>query len=197
MYIPEHFEVTDREEIFSFIEVNAFGQLISLVDERFFSTHLPFLVSEDRSKLVCHLAKQNPQWETIDGQEVLVTFQGPHDYISPQWYRSPGVPTWNYQAVHVYGICEPFHDPGKLKNIVDTLTEKYEATFKNPWVPTYREQMLQAIVGVEIEITDIQCQYKLNQNRSKKDQINVTEQLDALGSKQLSQAMRNNESSQS
>ena len=34
-------------------------------------------------------------------------FSGPHAYVSPTWYRTPGtVPTWNYAAVHAYGMCE-------------------------------------------------------------------------------------------
>ncbi len=93
MYIPKHFEITDKDEIFSFVEANAFGQLISNVSGRFFSTHLPFLLSEDRSKIVGHMALQNPQHAEIDGQEVLITLEGAHDYISPSWYRGPGVPT--------------------------------------------------------------------------------------------------------
>ena len=103
MYIPKHFEVTDEDEIFAFIEENAFGQLISHVKGRLFSTHLPFLLSENRKKIVGHLAGKNPQQSELEGQEVLVSLEGPHDYISPAWYSSPGVPTWNYQAVHVYG----------------------------------------------------------------------------------------------
>lgn len=50
MYMPKHFEITDKEEIFSFIEANAFGQLISNVGGRLFSTHLPFLVSDELSQ---------------------------------------------------------------------------------------------------------------------------------------------------
>lgn len=192
MYIPKHFEVTDSEEIFSFIEANAFGQLISSVEGRLFSTHIPFLVSEDRCRLIGHVAKQNPQWESIDGQEVLVTLQGPHDYISPSWYASPGVPTWNYQAVHVYGKCKAFHDAKKLKSVVDTLTGKYESPFEKPWKPNYVETMLKGIVGLEIEITEIQCKYKLNQNRSEQDQAQVVRQLEEGGSSQLSQAMAGN-----
>ena len=42
MYIPKHFEVFDKDEIFSFVEANAFGQLISNVNGRLFSTDLPF-----------------------------------------------------------------------------------------------------------------------------------------------------------
>ena len=38
MYIPENFSVTDNDEIFAFIEANAFGQLISNVGGRRFST---------------------------------------------------------------------------------------------------------------------------------------------------------------
>ena len=50
MYIPRHFEIIDKDEIFAFIESNAFGQLVSSVEGRLFSTHMPFLLSGDRSK---------------------------------------------------------------------------------------------------------------------------------------------------
>ena len=57
----------------------------------------------DEQSLICHVAKSNSQWKDIEDQEVLVTFQGAHDYVSPSWYETAGVPTWNYQAVHIYG----------------------------------------------------------------------------------------------
>lgn len=96
MYIPKHFEITDVDEIFDFIADNSFGQIISNVGEKVFSSHIPFLISEDKTKIIGHLAKQNPQHIELDDQEVLVTLQGPHDYISPSWYVGSGVPTWNY-----------------------------------------------------------------------------------------------------
>ncbi len=43
-----------------------------------------------------------------------MTLQGPHDYISPSWYSSPGVRTWNYQPVHFYGKCSVFDDTAIL-----------------------------------------------------------------------------------
>jgi len=193
MYIPKHFEVTDQKEIFAFIKANAFGQFISNVKGRLFSTNIPFLLSDDHSKLTGHFAKQNPQWENLEDQEVLITFLGPHDYISPSWYKSPGVPTWNYQAVHVYGRCKTSHDPEKLKHIIHTLTEKYESTNKEPWKITYAASMLQKIVGLEIEITEIQCKYKLSQNRPKEDQELVSTQLKNHGNIQLSKAIKRNE----
>ncbi len=188
MYIPKHFEITGRDEIFSFIEENAFGQLISNVSGRHFSTHLPFLVSGDRTKVFAHLAKQNPQYTEIEGQEALITFEGPHDYISPSWYSEPGVPTWNYQAVHIYGQCKVFNDPEKLKKIIDCLTNKYESTFQNPWQPAYKATMLSAIVGIEIIISEIQCKYKLSQNRPVQDQKQIVQKLKNVGSNKLADA---------
>ncbi len=191
MYLPEHFKISDQDEIFSFLQANAFGQLISLQDNRLTSSHLPFLVATDRRHLQCHLARQNAQWQQLEGQQVLVTFQGPHDYISPSWYQNPGVPTWNYQALHVYGNCRVFDDAGDLAAIVDALSARYESGFESPWKPQYRDAMLKAIIGVEIEIDDIQCKYKLSQNRPAADQQGVIDQLDELGSESLAQAMRN------
>ncbi|MBL6999107.1 MAG: FMN-binding negative transcriptional regulator [Gammaproteobacteria bacterium] len=190
MHIPKHFIVTNQNEIQSFIESNAFGQLISNSGGRPVSTHIPFLLSDDKTRLLGHLARINPQLRDIEGQEVLVTLQGAHDYISPSWYAGSGVPTWNYQAVHIYGQCRVFNDPAKLKRVVDTLTDKYESGFSTPWQPEYNAAMLGAISGIEICISEIQCQYKLSQNRSAQDRTQVIQQLKANGSTQLAEAMQ-------
>lgn len=192
MHIPQDFQVTDTKEIHAFIESNAFGQLISHSEGRLFSTHIPFVLSDDTTRLVAHLARQNPQVRDIANQEVLVTLQGAHDYISPSWYTGFGVPTWNYQAVHVYGRCSVFNAPSALQEVVETLTKKYESTFSSPWQSVYNPSMLGAIVGIEIVISEIQCQYKLSQGRSKQDQEQVIEQLKESGSNQLAEAMHNN-----
>lgn len=189
MYIPKTFEITDPSVIFSFVRANAFGQLISTVEGRLFSTHVPFLVSSDNSMLLGHIAQRNPQALEIDQQEVLVTFQGAHDYISPSWYSSPGVPTWNYQAVHVYGNCKTFDETDRLKELVETLTVVYEAASPCPWAPDYNPRLLRAIVGIELKITDVQCKFKLSQNRSEQDRVQVIAQLKRKGSSELAEAM--------
>ncbi|WNO07950.1 FMN-binding negative transcriptional regulator [Teredinibacter sp. KSP-S5-2] len=190
MHIPKYFEITDKEEILSFVQANAFGQLISHVSGRIFSTHMPFLLSNDNTKMLGHLAGNNPQCNELDGQEVMITLEGPHDYISPSWYKSPGVPTWNYQAVHIYGRARIFTDLDRLQYVVDKLTEKYESLLTPPWQPEYNNAMLKAIVGVEISIDDIQCQYKLSQNRSAEDREQVIDRLCDLGSIKLAEAMK-------
>ena len=190
MYLPDHFKITEQEEIFSFLEANAFGQLISLHEGRLTSSHLPFLVSAEREKLYCHLARPNAQWQQLESQQVLITFQGPHDYISPSWYQSPGVPTWNYQALHIYGHCRVFDAADELADLVERLSEHFEAAFESPWQPRYRDAMLKAIVGVEIGIDEIQCKYKLSQNRPAADHPGVIDKLEESGAGPLVQAMR-------
>jgi transcriptional regulator len=99
------------------------------------------------------------------------------------------VPTWNYQAVHIYGMCQVFEEATKLKQIVEALTTKFESTFDKPWQPDYAASMLRGIVGIEVEINEIQCKYKLNQNRSLEDQLLVKKQMEKRGSDELALAM--------
>ena len=189
MYIPKHFEITDETEISKFIEANSFGQLLSLIDTEIVSTHIPFLFDAESRVLLAHMAKANPQWQQIQEQKVLVTLQGEHAYISPCWYESAGVPTWNYQAVHIRGIAESFTDPKKLKRMVDKLTEQNESGYPDPWQSDYAASMLRGIIGIEISITSIQCKFKLSQNRSVQDQSNVQEQLTDRGHETLAHGM--------
>ena len=189
MYIPKHFEITDETEISKFIEANSFGQLLSLIDTEIVSTHIPFLFDAESRVLLAHMAKANPQWQQIQEQKVLVTLQGEHAYISPCWYESAGVPTWNYQAVHIRGIAESFTDPKKLKRMVDKLTKQNESGYPDPWQSDYSTSMLRGIIGIEISITSIQSKFKLSQNRSVQDQSNVQEQLTNRGHETLAHGM--------
>lgn len=198
MYIPKHFAVTDQNVIVDFIRRNAFGQLVSIEQRkepgpgRPDSSYLPFLINDNCTSLTAHMARQNPQWQELHGQEVMITFLGPHAYVSPSWYKTPGVPTWNYQVVNVYGKLKCFSGNSKLAQTVNSLTEMYESTFAEPWQAEYSETMLRAIVGIEIEITELQAKFKMSQNRSTADQAEVIRQLREGGSEALAVAMEKN-----
>ncbi|HEY4345612.1 MAG TPA: FMN-binding negative transcriptional regulator, partial [Parvibaculum sp.] len=107
MYIPPHFAQPDDGASRALIAAHPFGTLISAGEGAPFATHLPFLIDERGGEafLTAHMARANPHWKFFDGvREALAIFQGPHGYISPNWYANPGrVPTWNYVAVHVTG----------------------------------------------------------------------------------------------
>ncbi len=186
MYRPKAFVISDTQQLHSFIEQYSFATLVSSVDGNPFATHLPFLFDPDTSEhgvLLGHMARANPHWQTFSaGQAVLVIFQGPHSYISPSWYETaPAVPTWNYAAVHVYGVPRIIEDSERLAVLVDRLTAVYEAGMPQPWpgdVPAdFKQKLLKAIVGFVIDITHIEGKFKLGQNRPLEDQEAVAQRL--------------------
>ncbi|MCY7294197.1 FMN-binding negative transcriptional regulator [Alteromonas sp. a30] len=193
MFIPAPFSVEDNATIADFLKYNSFGLLVSIIDGRPFATPLPFYYLENTQHLECHLAKANPQWKSITEQEILITIQGAHDYISPTWYENKGVPTWNYQMLHLYGKATVITDEQRLAKMVGTLSQKYEAgrqvSESEKWDGKYNEKMLKAIVGLDIEITEIQCKFKLSQNKSETDQTRVIAELKNANSPRLAKEM--------
>src|SRR5262245_17630111 len=130
MYIPAHFSVEDLDTLHDLIEREAFGILVSQVDGHAFATHLPLLLDRSASAngvLLGHVARANPHWSELAGQEALCIFNGPHAYISPTWYAAEKVvPTWNYVAVHAYGRVELVEESAALIEIIRKLTRTYE-----------------------------------------------------------------------
>lgn len=185
MYIPEHFKETNPERISTLIEGYPFGMLVTAPDGAPFVSHLPFLFERSagsQGKLLGHMARANPQWQHFaEGSEVLAVFQGPHAYVSPSWYSSPGVPTWNYAVVHLRGKPRLIEGESELEALVEQLTHIHESHMPSSWKPNLtgerRSKLLNMIVGFEIEITQIQGKFKLSQNRPLKDQQRVVEEL--------------------
>jgi transcriptional regulator len=130
------------------------------------------------------MARANPHWRSFEGgQESLVAFVGPHSYISPNWYAQPDdVPTWNYAAVHAYGVPRIIDDPDLLRRHVILLADKYERELDTPWDPANVESqmgsLLNALVGFEIPIGRLEGTFKFNQNRSREDRAGVVSVLE-------------------
>ena len=188
MYIPKAFDVSDGALLDAFIDNNSFATLVSAVDGTLFATHLPLILDRTpppQGVLLGHVARANAHWRAFDGQrEALAIFHGPHAYVSPRWYAtSPAVPTWNYAAVHVYGVPHVVEDAAWLSNLVDRLITIYEAGMPQPWPgvlpPDYKANHLQAIVGFVLNITRVEGKFKLSQNRPLEDQLGVLRHLEA------------------
>lgn len=185
MYLPEHFKEANPERVSALVECNSFGMLVTDPEGVPFVSHLPFIfdpAADIKGKLLCHMARANPQWQHFSScDEVLAIFQGPHAYVSPSWYSSPGVPTWNYAVVHLRGKPRLIESESELEALVERLTHVYESHMPSPWKPNLagerRTKLLSMIVGFEIEVTDIQAKFKLSQNRPSEDQQRVVEKL--------------------
>ena len=175
MYVPKHFGFDDQEELIKFIDNYSFGLLVSNVSEGLVATHLPFMIEceNDEVELLGHFAKANSHWSLIENQEVLVVFQGPHNYISPTWFKSAQVPTWNYVAVHVYATVELLHDNDAKNEIILALSDRHERQRPDPWIPDYDESLLNAIVGIRLKVNRIEGKRKLSQNKSVPDREGV------------------------
>ena len=185
MYISKLYREEDREKIREFLRQNEFATLGTYDGEKPTASHLLMEVVEAGEKLFVngHMSRVNPLWKTFEkNPEVLVIFQGPHTYISPTWYNHVNVPTWNYQAVHIYGKPRIMTDYNETYDILSRLIVRNESN------PTYRLESLpqdfvqkevKGIVAFQLEVTRIEANYKLSQNRNDADYHNIVSRLEA------------------
>lgn len=199
MYAPEPFAVSDPDEIADMLAASRLGALVTHGPGGLFASHLPFV--HDAGRLLGHIARANPHHErAADGSDCLVILQGPEAYVSPNWYPSKAVdgrqvPTWNYEAVHVRGRLDWFSDRGRLMDVLERLTGRFEAGAAEPWrvsdAPAdYVERLARGIVGVEVEIVEITAKRKLSQNKPDADRAGVIAGLEAAGETAVAAAMR-------
>lgn len=195
MYLPPHFEQQDADEIHRFITANPFATLVTVADGEPFASHIPLLPEAGENlRLIGHLAKANPQWRHFaTGSRVMAIFHGAHAYVSPTWYEKPGVPTWNYTAVHVYGRVNLIHDTEALREQVNRLSRQFEGEGEKAWVPAYSDKLLDMIVGFVMEVEEVQAKYKLGQNRSLQDRqavISVLQESSAESEREVANLMQ-------
>ncbi|MFN7731546.1 MAG: FMN-binding negative transcriptional regulator [Pirellula sp.] len=190
MYVPGHFRQDDVEALHAFMQQYSFAILTSVRDGVPFATHLPLLLDVSmgsNGSLIGHVARTNPHWEGLDGEQAVAIFHGPHAYVSPAWYQAPNlVPTWNYIAVHAIGRVQVLHDRARIREIVAKSVATYEAartasTGQTPWEfpddSPVIEGMLGHIVGIEISIERLEGKWKLSQNHPIARRRQVIERL--------------------
>jgi transcriptional regulator len=184
MYSPSYNRIEDRTELLEFMRANSFAVLVTGTGGALHASHLPVQVKSDGEKIVLdmHMARNNPQWQEFFDDEVLVIFSGPHAYVSPRWYEEEErVPTWNYAAVHAYGVPRLIEDRGakhaNQRELVAMLDPQWLPRF-DALRPQYVEQMLNGIVNFDIAVTRIETRWKLSQNRSRREQENIAAELE-------------------
>jgi transcriptional regulator len=182
-----------------FVQKNSFGTIVTTEQGKPIATHLPLrLIKEgDNYYITGHMAYGNPQWRTFKTcEDVLVMFQGPHAYISSSWYEEENVPTWNYQAIHMYGKASIL-EKNELIEDLTAMLEKYEQKRENSVLwdklsPELLENQIKGITGFKIKVEEIQAAYKLSQNRNETDYTNIIDNLLKEGnsnSKQIAEQM--------
>jgi transcriptional regulator len=185
MYVPQHNQVTDHAKRLDFMRAHSFAAVISHASSGLRATHVPVLIEEveDRIRILFHMAKANPQgMDLAQGQEAMMIYAGPHAYISPRLYeRTESVPTWNYAAVHAYGIPSILENPedklGLLEKLINLLDPDYLVKFRS-LRQEYVNQRLGAIVAFSFQVTRLQARFKLSQDRSKTERERIIATLE-------------------
>jgi len=213
MYRPAHFEEDRLELLHPLVQAHPLGLLITQDSTGMPVVNpIPFLLETQRGDLgtlVGHVARANPVWRSFEStpssdgfnssgsaaasdalaasREVLVVFQGPNAYVSPQAYPSKArhgrvVPTWNYAVVEARGPLQIL-SPEAAHGTVSRLTGHHEAGRDRPWAVTdapadYVDTMLTAIVCLEIPLTSLLGKFKLSQNRDCEDRSGVLRRME-------------------
>ena len=201
MYIHKLYREENREKILEFLRQNEFATLVAFDGEKPVAGHLLMEIAEDGENLFVngHMSKANSLWKMFEkNSEVLVIFQGPHTYISPTWYDHVNVPTWNYQSVHVYGeprlITEHHEAYGLLKRLIDR--HEADSHYRLETLPQdFVLKEMKGIVAFQIEVTRIEANYKLSQNRDQENYRSIVSHLEERKdelSHGVAEAMRQN-----
>lgn len=188
MYVPKHFQENDWSEIRKVIDENSLATVISCDGALPVATHVPLRLVEasvGKFKLQGHMARSNSHWRQLEQEKkTLAIFTGADSYISPRWYESTNVPTWNYLAVHVYGKPRLVTDGNELQQLLKGLVDRYEGhvpeaeRYMIEALPAdYLGSQMRAIVGFEISVDEVQVSFKLSQNRNERDHENVMLEL--------------------
>ena len=202
MYLPKHFQVDDLQILAQLITEYPLATLVGNLDGHLEVNHLPLMLSADGKKLHGHIARTNPLVKVAeqDKRDVTAVFHGPNVYITPAWYPSKQetgkvVPTWNYAVVHAEGKFSLINDPNWIRQHVSQMTSIHEPTYQSNWKlddapEEYVQMMLKAIIGVEIEVSNLVGKFKLSQNRSPSEYAGVVENLQKSPEENLQDMLR-------
>jgi transcriptional regulator len=197
MYMPPHTAEENIEVLHQLMRANSFATLVNMEADGLNANHLPFEIlpptlQAPYGTLRAHVAKRNLLWSNFNpALEALVTFQGPHAYISASWYEQTKisgkeVPTYNYAVVHAYGKLRVIEDASVLLKHLHALSDYHESSQAIPWSvddapPDFIHALMQAIVGIEIPLTRLVGKWKASKNETAQDRANIANELRAGG----------------
>ncbi len=201
MYDLPPYKDGDRSHVIAFARAHPFALIAATSAEgQPVATQVPLFFDERDNKLYLHghiMRKTDHHKAMEQNPKVLAVFTGANSYVSASWYTNKQVgSTWNYMSVHAKGLIR-FLSTEELVGILRRTTNHFEnnphsgANFED--LPdSYVHPLLRAIVGFEIEVTDLQHVFKLSQDKNESSYENVVGHLHAQGDdgKELAEEMK-------
>lgn len=184
--LPYHKE-QNEEVIKKFLERYPFAFLTGCdAENRPVATQVPlFIEDKDGRKLLRgHLMKNTDHHKAfVNNENVLAVFTGKHTYVSGTWYSNPYTPsTWNYMSAHIKGVIR-FLDDKALEDVLRMTAlhfegQNHESTTVFDNLPLeFKQRVMDAIVGFEIEVKEIDTVFKLSQDRDAESYQNIISKL--------------------
>ncbi|WP_181574132.1 FMN-binding negative transcriptional regulator [Microbacterium sp. SMR1] len=168
------FAMTDVVELRRVIDENPWVTIVSAGTDGLVASHYAVLLDDERDDLtiVGHVGRPDDAIHGLGSGEMLVVVQGPHGYVSPQWYGDvPAVPTWNYVSVHLSGVPEILAPEENLR-VLERLVDRFESGLgaaRGMWAAPNDEDFVRRLergtVGFRLSPARVEAKRKLSQNR--------------------------------
>lgn len=196
MHPNRKFHIESREETAAFVREAGFGSLVVATGAGLRAVHVPVLLEDERLRF--HVSRGNAVHATLlGGCEALFVANGPHAYISPDWYGlDDRVPTWSYLAVELNGPVRPLSEEALVATL-DAMSAEFEARLapKRPWLrekmtPGRFEGLLKGITGFEMAVSEWRGTRKIDQDKPEEVRARLAEALIERGEAEMAALVR-------
>ncbi|MEU6770362.1 FMN-binding negative transcriptional regulator [Streptomyces sp. NPDC046759] len=183
MFVPSHYREPDVSWMVDLMRANPLALMASngTPADGPFATHLPVITDPGWDgqpaadlagmPLLGHMNRANPHWAALDtGTAVLLTFTGPHAYVSPTVYDvTPASPTWNFTSVHVHGVTERIETTEETLGVVQATVQAFEKDFGDSWDMSksldYFRRIVSDVGAFRVRVTKAEGMFKLSQEQ--------------------------------
>lgn len=199
MHPTKLFQTDDIAHLTALFEANPFCLVIASQSNQPVAAHTPVILDNTPTGpplIRFHLAKTNPVTDAIHSSgRALIVATGPHDYVSPNWYRlgPDQVPTWNYLSAEAEGPTSPLSEE-ETETFLRDLSAKFEAGLapKPQWTldkfdAKKLKMLTKGIMAFRLIPDRFEGVVKLNQNKPEDARNAVAE---ALGDTPIARLMR-------
>lgn len=189
MYEPDEPDFAAR-----FVLDHPLGLLMT--EGRLHAAHVPMLPVAGEGQggidyLIGHVTVADPiaRELSLASARALAVFTGPSAYITPEWYRDPGLPTYNFGAVHVTGAARLLTVEALREHLIDLVAVHEASQVHRPHAPwtmdeaahARMEALLPLVVGFVIEPERVEAKLKVGQNRRAAEIVETADHLAASG----------------
>ncbi|MEV0558606.1 FMN-binding negative transcriptional regulator [Streptomyces sp. NPDC050597] len=183
MFVPSQYREPDVSWMVDLMRGNPLALMASngTPSDGPFATHLPVITDPQWEELPArdladvpllgHMNRANPHWAALNtGSVILLTFTGPHAYVSPTVYDiTPAAPTWNFTSVHVHGVVEKIESTEETLGVVKATVQAFEKEFGYSWDMSesigYFRKIVPGVGAFRVRVTRAEGMFKLSQEQ--------------------------------